>query len=123
VVQRELEGWQVTCLDVEFVDCHGVAALFANNLARNWQWVQEQSGGVVTVMPRPACPDFGDTFGATQDPSFCWQASATVADGQVCMVVARQTHPVMGFEFGQVGGDEMAGLAVPSDYQPKNPCV
>ena len=107
------------CRDVPFLDCYGVAALFTNNLARNWQWVQEQSGGVVTVTPRAACPPFG----GDEDSNFCWQASASVDDGRVCMVVARQTHPVMGFDFGQVGGDEMAGRPVPRDYTPKFPCI
>jgi hypothetical protein len=122
-VAHTLEGWTPVCGDVPFLDCYGVAALFANNLARNWQWVQAQSGGVVTVRPRPACPDFGDISGGMQDPSFCWQATASVDGGHVCMVIARQIQPAMGFEFGQVGGDEMAGLAVPPGYKPKNPCI
>lgn len=123
IVPRVLKDWTPACGDVPFADCYGVAALFANNLARNWEWVHEQSGGVITVTPRPVCPDFGDTFGGTQDPSFCWQATAAVTDGQVCMVVARQLQANNGWEFGQVGGDEMAGLLVPPGYEPENPCV
>ncbi len=108
------------CEGVPLVDCYGVAALFVNNLARNWSWVLDESGGIVTVTPRPVCPPFD----GSQDPSFCWQASAAIADGSVCMVVARQTEAVMGFWwFGQIGGDEMAGPASAPEYTPRFSCT
>lgn len=120
VVTRVLDGWTPVCAGVPYADCHGVAAVFVNNLARNGSWVLEQSGGIVTVTPRPVCPPFD----GSQDPTFCWQASAAITDGSVCMVVARQTEAVMGFWwFGQVGGDEMAGPAIPSGLAPRSPCI
>jgi hypothetical protein len=114
VVQRELEGWQVTCVDVEFVDCHGVAALFVNNLAWNTGWVLDQSGGMVTVAARRDCPAL-EHFDATS----CWQARAPIEVGDVCMVVARQLPEIAWkFGFGQVGGDDLTGRLGPPPNWP-----
>jgi hypothetical protein len=98
--------WSARCEGVGSGDCEGVAALFVNNLARSWKSVFDQSGGMLSVEPRPDCPAVPDWA----DPSFCWQASALVWSGPICMVVARQTisRPL---GFGQVGGDEMTGRA------------
>ena len=97
--------WSASCKGVVTGDCAGVAALFVNNLARNWESVFDQSGGMLSVEPRPDCPAVPDWA----DPAFCWQATALVPSGQICMVVARQT--VSGsFGFGQVGGDDLTGL-------------
>ncbi|MEO8698070.1 MAG: hypothetical protein ABI658_31520 [Acidimicrobiales bacterium] len=120
-VAEELEGWNVTCVDVGFVDCHGVAALFVNNLARSYGSVLAESGGQVTVVPRPQCPRVPSFIDATS----CWQAIAPAADKDVCMVVGRDLPAVPPesriFGFAQVGGDDMSGRAVPPQDWP--PCV
>jgi hypothetical protein len=98
--------WTATCDGVPDDDCQGVAALFVNNLARNWQWVFDQSGGKLSVEPRPKCP----TVREWADPDFCWQATALVSTGSICMVIARQ-GPARPAGFGQVGGDNVTGRA------------
>lgn len=122
-VQQELEGWQVTCVDVEFVDCHGVAALFVNNLAWSTGAIHDQSAGQVTVTPRPECPSVQDYI----DPTFCWQASAPTNDGRVCMIVGRQLPVVPAdarrFGFGQVGGDDLTGRLHSSSDPTPQPCI
>jgi hypothetical protein len=98
--------WSAKCERVGTGDCEGVAALFVNNLARSGKSVFDQSDGIVSVEPRPECPALPDWA----DPAFCWQATAVVPSGPICMVVARQT--VSGsLGFGQVGGDDLTGLA------------
>jgi hypothetical protein len=112
-----LHEWTAICLGVEPDVCHDVAVLFINNLAWNWDWVLDQSGGQLAVEPRPECPAVPDWA----DPSFCWQAVASVTDGTVCMVVAHQYVP-RNFGYGQVGGDDMSDrAAVPGHEAP--PCV
>lgn len=98
--------WSVTCDGVPADDCAGVAALYVGNLARSWKSVFDESGGTLVVEPRPDCP-----AAPGQEPSRgCWEASASVSDGSVCMVIARQpTSRPPGF--GQVGGDAMSGRA------------
>ena len=98
--------WSAECDRVEADDCRGVAALFVNNLARSGQWVFEQSGGTLSVEPRPECPALPDWA----DPAFCWQATVLVSTGPLCMVIARQ-GPSRPVGFGQVGGDDMSGRA------------
>ena len=100
------DDWTATCSEVAADECQGVAALFANNLAFNWKWVQGESGGRIAVGTRSACSGVP----AWADPSECWQATAVVAAGPICMVIARWPK-VEGAvaTFGQVGGDDMAG--------------
>lgn len=98
--------WSAECFGVGADDCQGVAALFVNNLARSQQWVLEQSGGALSVDPRPDCPPVP----GWADPGFCWQATALVSGGSICMVIARQ-GPSRPVGFGQVGGDDMTGRA------------
>jgi len=80
-------------------------ALFINNLARSHDSVLTESGGALWVEPRPECPPLPDWA----DPTQCWQAAAVVADGEVCMIIARGPGSL---GFGQVGGDDMAGRLV-----------
>ena len=104
-VNVKVGDWTASCVGVSPTDCEGIAALFVNNLAWSGASVLRDSGGNVSIAPRPDCPAVPDYA----DSSVCWQATALVPGGRVCMVVARQK---MGpFGFGQVGGDEMAGSA------------
>lgn len=99
-----VDDWTATCAGVPADDCQGVAALFVNNLARNSTSVLDESGGQIRVTSRPQCPALPDWA----DPSACWQATAEVAAGPICMVIAR--HPReegAASTFGQVGGDDM----------------
>lgn len=101
--------WMATCDDVPENECRGVAGLFANNLAWNWKRVFDVSGGKVEVTNRSACPAM---LPGWADPASCWQATAQTELEPVCMVIARWPK-VEGaaLRFGQVGGDEMAGMA------------
>ncbi|MFN8622913.1 MAG: hypothetical protein U0869_19420 [Chloroflexota bacterium] len=113
VLTLRLGDWTARCVEVPETDCRGAAGLFINNLARSWQSVLDDTGGRITVVPRPTCPRVPDWA----DPSFCWQVSAEVPDAPVCMVVARQDPPRDGGGFGQVGGDDLTGrAAVPSPW-------
>ncbi len=101
--------WSASCDGVSVADCQGVASLFVNNLAWSGTEVLRDSGGKLSVTPRPHCPAVPSYI----DASFCWQATASRPSGSVCMVIARQADPAKaGFDFGQVGGDDMAGQAV-----------
>lgn len=102
----EVGQWSARCDGVGATECQGVAALFLNNLARSGESVFEQSGGTVTVRPRPECP----VVPHWADPSSCWQATALVPDGAVCMVVGRRTD-VTPPAYGQVGGSDLSGRA------------
>lgn len=111
----QFDGWTATCSDVAADECQGVAALFANNLARSWKSVFDESGGRIRVASRSACPAVPDWA----DPSRCWQATAQVAAGPICMVIARWPKAEGAVStFGQVGGDEMAGPAGPAGRWP-----
>jgi hypothetical protein len=106
-VTLKVGDWTASCRGVPADDCQGVAGLFINNLAWSGAWVLLESGGRLSVEPRPLCPAVPEWA----DPSFCWQATAKVSTGTVCMVVARQSDPATaGSRFGQVGGDVMTGL-------------
>jgi len=83
----EVGDWTAICTGVSAADCEGVAGLFINNLARNSSWVQSENGGKVSVEPRRSCPKVPDWA----DPTSCWQATANVSAGAVCMVIARLT--------------------------------
>lgn len=102
----QVGDWSASCHRVGADDCQGVAALFVNNLARSQQSIFEQSGGMLTVEPRPVCP----TVPAWADPESCWQATALASGVSVCMVIARQ-GPSRPIGFGQVGGDDLTGRA------------
>jgi hypothetical protein len=105
-VTVKVGDWAASCDGVPTGDCQGVAALFINNLAWSGASVLRESGGKLSVEPRPSCPAVPEWA----DPSFCWQATARVSSGTVCMVVARQANPASTWErFGQVGGDDMTG--------------
>ena len=102
-------GWTATCSGVAADDCQGVAALFANNLARSWKAAFDASRGRIVVQARTACPA---SLPDWADAASCWQATAPAATGDVCMVIAR--HPAAEGAvptFGQVGGDDMTGRA------------
>jgi hypothetical protein len=106
VLEIGFDDWTASCHGVPTVICRGVAGLFVNNLARNGQRVLTESEGWIDVTgPRdcPAVPDWAD-------PSRCWQATAQVDAGPICMVIAGQKRVNVGYgAFGQVGGAEMAG--------------
>jgi len=109
--------WTVTCTAVTDEDCEGVAGLFVNNLAWSEGQVLDESGGRVSVAPRPDCPALPDWA----DPAMCWQAWAPVADGRVCMVIA--ARPGAGKRtFGQVGGDDLTGRATDPNDPGRPPC-
>ena len=96
--------WSARCDRVSEADCDGVARLFINNLARSGTWVLQQSHGLLTVEPMTTCPALPEWA----DPSHCGQAVATVTEGPICMVIARQSQPNE-LGFGQFGGDDMSG--------------
>ncbi len=98
--------WSVRCDGIDATECQGVAALFVNNLAWSGDSVFELSGGTVTVQRRLECP----VVPHWADPSSCWQATALVPDGPVCMVVGRRTD-VTPPAYGQVGGSDLTGRA------------
>ena len=101
-------AWVAECRNVARADCEGIAALFVNNLARNHQWIHDESGGLVRVSPASICPEPPDWAVA----GGCWRAEAPAVTTRACMLIARlqdgelATHP-----FGQIGGDEFTGLA------------
>jgi hypothetical protein len=102
----QFDGWTATCSNVPADECHGVAALFVNNLAWSGQLVLDASRGQIIVASRSACPALPNWA----DPSHCWQATARVAAGPVCMVIARWPKAEGAVsKFGQVGGDDMSG--------------
>ena len=82
--------WSATCVGVAVRECRPVAKLFINNLAGTGGWVLQESGGNLTVEPRPLCPAVSENM----DGSFCWQVQAALEDRQICMVIARQDPDV-----------------------------
>lgn len=105
-VEVRVGDWTASCVGVSAADCQGIAALFINNLAWSGTSVLRDSGGRLSIAQRPDCPSVPDY----DDGSVCWQASAAVPTGRVCMVVARQNIESP-FGFGQVGGDDMTDRA------------
>lgn len=103
-VEVRVGDWTATCVGVWPADCTGIAAVFVNNLAWSGESVLRDSGGRVSIAPRPDCPVVPEWA----DGGVCWQASASVPTGRVCMVVARQ-NVQDAFGFGQVGGDDLTG--------------
>ena len=113
-VEVKVGDWTASCLGVSRSDCTGIAALFINNLAWSGASVLRDSGGRVSIAPRPDCP----AVPPDDDGSVCWQASAVVPTGRVCMVVARRAD-AGSFGFGQVGGDDMTGrMGPPPEWPP-----
>ena len=96
-------AWVATCHDVSLLDCDGVARVFVANLAGREPAYLEASGGEVAVVTRPDCVLGGAPW--TQRWT-CWEASAPVHDGRVCMVIASY---VGGSSFAQVGGHDVRG--------------
>jgi hypothetical protein len=115
-VTMTVHGWSVTCVDTPSAECEGVAAVFINNLARNQDEIREKSGARLRVEPHQACS------GSSEWPSgsSCWQATAAVTDGLVCMVIAqRLSGSGTPAGFGQVGGDN---LSLPGNPRSGPPC-
>ena len=101
--------WTAECAGVIPDDCEGVAEVFVNNLAWSGEWIRESSGGHVRISP-VACP--APVEGAEwADLSACWRAAAPIQGSRACMLIARRKDPTLvGFPFGQVGGDNYTGL-------------
>jgi hypothetical protein len=104
----KVNRWSADCYGVPVAACEGVAALFINNLARSGDQLFSESHGVIAVGPRSECP----RIPKWADANFCWQATALIASGPVCMVVAKQKSPRR-LEYGQVGGSVISGRAGP----------
>jgi hypothetical protein len=101
--------WTAACRSTSDADCDGAVGLFSNNLARSWQWVHKDSGGQLTVEPR-ACPT---TAGGLTARS-CWDVTAAVPNGPICMVVANGANDPRYPAYFQIGGDDETGqIAVP----------
>jgi hypothetical protein len=97
--------WRVACRGTSDKDCDGAVGLFANNLARSWQMVVDESGGRLTVVPR-SCPTF-DGLTARQ----CWDVTAVLSSGPMCMVVANGANDPRYPDYFQIGGQDGAGRA------------
>ena len=74
--------WTVKCTTTSDKDCDGPVGLFANNLARSWKMILDQSGGRLSVEPR-SCPTFN---GLTARE--CLDVTAALPSGPFCTVVA-----------------------------------
>lgn len=96
--------WSSQCVDVEEADCVGASERFINLLARGHQAVFDQSGGVLTVRPRPVCPPVPDWA----DGSYCWQVTAvgaSLSSGEsLCMVIAKRSTDTRYPPYVHVGG-------------------
>jgi len=95
--------WTVACGGISDKDCDGAVGLFANNLARSWQMVLDQSGGRLTVESR-ICPTF-DGLTARQ----CWDVTAVLSSGPMCMVVANGANDPRYPDYFEIGGQDGAG--------------
>lgn len=104
--------WTSRCMDVKLVDCRGASERFLNLLARGHQAVFDQSGGHLTVRPRPACPPVPDWA----DGSYCWQVTAdgaTTSTGEPwCMVIAKRSTDTRYPPYVKVGGPDGVGMAI-----------
>ena len=101
--------WTARCLGVEKADCIGASERFINLLAWAGPAVFEQSGGALTVEPRPICPPVRDWA----DGSYCWQVTAERAISSEtgepwCMVIARRSTDTRYPPYVQVGGPDTA---------------
>lgn len=108
------EGWTVSCRGIPTDACAAVASLALNNMARSRPRVPV---GLITVVARSGCapvPDWAD--GAA-----CYDTHVpTSPSEEVCLVIA--ARPALG-GYGQVGGDEVSGQAVPRDFHPAVDCL
>ncbi len=95
------------CDGTSDVDCDGAIGLFANNLARSWQWILDGSGGRLTVQPR-ACPTL-DGIAARQ----CWDVTALLPDGPFCMVVTHGSSDPLHSDYFEIGGQDGEGRGAP----------
>jgi hypothetical protein len=104
--------WASRCMDVKLVDCRGASERFLNMLARGHQAVFDQSGGHLTVSPRPVCPPVQEWA----DGSFCWQVTAdgaTTSSGEPwCMVIAKRSTDQRYPPYVKVGGPDGVGNAM-----------
>ena len=120
VATVEIDGWTARCDGVDEAECVGVMRLFVNNLARNHAWVKDQSESTVTVTWRPG-PCLPRSQWAADGR--CWQAEASVDEGPICMVVARQKPGLSELGYGQAGGDEMSGNAAAGPGPRRPACI
>lgn len=97
--------WTVMCKATSDADCDGAVGLFANNLARSWEMILDESGGHLTVESR-ACPTFN---GLTA--RLCWDVTAVRSSGPFCMVVAHDANDPRYPDYFQIGGQDGAGRA------------
>jgi hypothetical protein len=97
--------WTADCVNVSADDCAGIVRMFTNNLAWNYGWVQQESGGTVQVSPAAACPAFSDLA----RPGACWRANALTHGSRACMVMARRKQSEQGYDFIRIGGDDLTG--------------
>jgi hypothetical protein len=108
------EGWTVVCTATAAETCSAVASLALNNMARSRPSVPT---GVIRVVARGACAPVPDWADGTK----CFDAHVPVAPTkEVCLVVA--PRPTLG-GYGQVGGDEVSGQALPPDHVPALACL
>ena len=88
-------------------NCDGAIGLFANNLARSWQMILDESGGRLTVRPR-ACPTLN---GLTARQ--CWDVAALLPGGPFCMVVAHGSSDPLHPDYFEIGGQDGEGRGAP----------
>jgi hypothetical protein len=106
--------WTADCIDVSAADCTGIVRMFTNNLARNYDWVQQESGGTVQVSRLLTCP----AFSALAEPGACWRVNAPTHSSRACMVMARRKQSEQGYDFIRIGGDEFTGNASATSSTP-----
>jgi len=97
--------WTADCVNVSADDCAGIVRMFTNNLAWNYGWVQQESGGTVQVSRSLTCPGFSDLA----EPGACWRINAPTHSSRACMVMARRKQSEQGYDFIRIGGDELTG--------------
>lgn len=97
--------WSVMCDATSDTHCDRAVGLFANNLARSWKMILDESGGRLAVEPR-ACPTF-DGLSARQ----CWDVTAVMPNGPFCMVVAHDANDSRYPDYFQIGGQDATGRA------------
>jgi hypothetical protein len=94
-------------VNVAAADCSGIVRMYLNNLARNYGWVQQESGGTIHVSLLMTCPEFSELA----ERGACWRATAPTRSSRACMVMARRKQSLEGYDFIRIGGDELTGLA------------
>ena len=107
------EGWTVSCNATAPDECSAVASVALNNMGRGRP---VEPTGVITVTSRGSCAPVPEWA----DGSACFDAHVPIAPSEeVCLVIARR--PTLG-GYGQVGGDEVSGLAIPPGWAPLLSC-